>query len=329
MTDPNSDTGSNPDTDPTGRPGRRRRTLVLILVGTVVIGLGAAWKYFVFARPVGSGPAGPTVPRAPFAAEWSSRKVILLGLGDSVTQGLGASPGKGYFDRLVRNPPDEVSDMRGINLKSVLPNLEALNLSVSGMTSLECVNHQLPRLQRWPEDTFGIVVLTVGGNDVVHNYGRTPPREGAMYGARLSEIGEWKKNFATRLETIAQKVRECFPGGSHVFVADIYDPTDGDSDTQNAGLPVWSEGSAVLNSWNEVLREFAERHEEVSLIEMRATFLGHGIHCVQFWHPAYRADDPSYWYWDNLEDPNDRGYDAIRRLFLNEIAEVLPKRLRD
>ena len=148
-----------------------------------------------------------------------------------------------------------------------------------------------------------------------------------MYGASLAQIGEWKLTFNQRLETIASRVRESFPGGCHIFIADIYDPTDGDSDTQYAGLPAWSEGSAILNDWNLVIREFASRHDDVTLVEMRAAFLGHGIHCVQFWHHAYQELDPTYWYWDNLEDPNDRGYDAIRRVFLNEIARVLPDRL--
>jgi len=31
--------------------------------------------------------------------------------------------------------------------------------------------------------------------------------------------------------------------------------------------------------------------------------------------------DPHYWY-SIIEDPNARGYDALRRLFLNEMAAV-------
>jgi hypothetical protein len=54
-------------------------------------------------------------------------------------------------------------------------------------------------------------------------------------------------------------------------------------------------------------------------------FLGHGIYSLQFWNRHYRSDDPRYWYWDNFEDPNNRGYDAIRRLFLIEMAKVLPQ----
>ncbi len=31
--------------------------------------------------------------------------------------------------------------------------------------------------------------------------------------------------------------------------------------------------------------------------------------------------DPHYWFYFNLEDPNERGYDAIRRLFLLEMEK--------
>ena len=171
------------------------------------------------------------VARSAFQEPWSSRKVVLLGLGDSVTQGLGASTGdKSYFQCLVRNPADEFPDMQGLCLSQVLPQLESRNLAISGTTSIECVEHQLPKLTPYDEQAFGIVVITTGGNDVIHNYGRTPPREGAMYGARIDQISESVQNYEARLETIAGRVRETFPGGSHIFIANIYDPTDGDGD---------------------------------------------------------------------------------------------------
>lgn len=311
-------------------PAKRRslRLIKLISMGLVVALSAALWSHYRFARPVGSGPAGPVVPREVFQAKWTDRKVVLLGLGDSVTQGLGASSGsRTYFQRLAKNPADEFTDMQGLCLSEVLPNLETVNLAIAGTTSIECVDYQLPKLKPYDDDTFGIVVITTGGNDVIHNYGRTPPREGAMYGARIDQVAEWAKNFDARLETIASKVRETFPGGCHIFIANIYDPTDGDGDIAYAGLPSWPDGVKVLEVYNKVLAEFAKRHNDVELVDMRGEFLGHGIHCVQFWHHAYRANDPHYWYWDNLEDPNDRGYDALRRAFLIEIARVLRGRL--
>jgi hypothetical protein len=60
----------------------------------------------------------------------------------------------------------------------------------------------------------------------------------------------------------------------------------------------------------------------VHLVDFHAAFLGHGIHCTEHRNENYRKEDPYYWYFDNLEDPNDRGYDAIRRLFLIEMSKV-------
>jgi lysophospholipase L1-like esterase len=309
--------------------GRRHRIRLvsLLVIGAMIIGTTAVWRHFRYARPVGSGPAGPSVPREPFSKVWSDRPVVLLGLGDSITQGLGASPGLTYFGRLYKHPANEFSEMQGINLSEVLPNLKPLNLAISGTTSIECIEYQLPKLMPYDARAFGIVVITTGGNDIIHNYGRTPPREGAMYGARVNEMGEWATNFGKRLDTIAERVRVTFPGGSHIFIANIYDPTDGNGDIEHAGLPAWPDGLGVMSAYNEVLSEFAERHEDVTLVDIRSEFLGHGVHCTHFWHRYYRKNDPHYWYWDNLEDPNDRGYDAIRRLFLIEFARVLPSRL--
>lgn len=55
----------------------------------------------------------------------------------------------------------------------------------------------------------GLMVIDVwrrgddqGSNDVIHNYGRAPMREGAMLGTRANEIGEWFENLDRRLEAI-------------------------------------------------------------------------------------------------------------------------------
>ena len=305
----------------------RRRLLRLCVFGLLLVTAVLGYRYFWLGRPLGHGPAGPMVARETFGRVWSDRKVVLLGFGDSVTAGYGATPGHSFFDRLVRNPDDECSDLRGVCLSAVLPNLEPHNLGLSGSTSLEHLDILLKRVPEFDADTFGLIVLTTGGNDVIHNYGRTPPREGAMYGATLEQAQPWIANFDERLETMLNQLRERFPGGCHFFLANIYDPTDEDGDTINAGLPRWPEGLSVLKAYNDVIARCAMRREDVELIDMHREFLGHGIHCRQFWHRHYCAADPTYWYFDNLEDPHDRGYDAIRRLLLIQMSRVVPKRL--
>jgi lysophospholipase L1-like esterase len=246
--------------------------------------------------------------------------VLLVGLGDSVTAGFGASKGHSYFQRLAANPEDEFPDMKGICLGAVLPRLKVRNLAVSGSTSLEHLQDQVPRVPPAGPETFGLVVMTTGGNDIIHNYGRTPPREGAMYGATVAQAKPWIASFEKRLDAMVRRIEGRFPGGCRIYLANVYDPTDGVGDAQNAGLPGWRDGLPVIRAYNEVIARCPRRHPSVRVVNLHDAFLGHGIHCAQFWRREYRKDDPRYWYYENLEDPNDRGYDAIRRLFLIEMA---------
>jgi hypothetical protein len=78
----------------------------------------------------------------------------------------------------------------------------------------------------------------------------------------------------------------------------------------------------ILAAYNDAIRRTAYRYSNVHIVNLHDSFLGHGIHCAQFWSKHYDRHDPHYWYYQNLEDPNERGYDAIRRLFLNEMVEV-------
>jgi len=300
----------------------KKRLLGLLACGALLVVCVFAYYRFSIQRPIGSGPAGPSVPTRAFEKSLSERPVLLLGFGDSVTAGFGASKGHSYFDRLVRNPEHEFPEMRGASLSTAFPNLRATNLALSGSTSLQHVKIQDAKLEREAEEVLGIVVLTTGGNDIIHNYGKTPPREGAMYGATFEQAKPWIANFETRLETILLNFQRTFPGGCHVFLANIYDPTDGVGDADKAGLPAWKDCTAILAAYNKLIERSAEKHSFVHLVNIHAEFLGHGIHSTQFWRKNYRSADPHYWYHMNLEDPNDRGYDALRRLFLIEIAKV-------
>jgi len=300
---------------------KSKRIFFVLLLGAVLIGGTGAGLFFRFARPIGSGPAGPAVDRAGFASPWTTRPVWFVGLGDSVTAGFGARKGLSYFDRLARNAGNEFPEMNGLCLASVFPHLRSTNLAVSGSTSSEVLQRQLNSLPTNRADVFGLVVMTTGGNDIIHNYGRTPPREEAMYGATMEEARPWVDNFSRRLESTLAQIESRFPGGCEIFLADIFDPTDGLGDAASAGLPAWKDSVNVLEAYNAAIRHAAETDSHVHVVDIHQAFLGHGIHCTQFWRAHFDRHDPHYWFFYNLEDPNERGYDVIRRLFLVEIAK--------
>jgi lysophospholipase L1-like esterase len=273
-------------------------------------------------RPIGRGPAGPAVKRAPFDRIWSEKPVVLFGVGDSITAGLGAdSIDRSYFNRLKENSDGEFPELRGVCLSAVFPNLTTENVAMSGSTSLMHLEVLLARLPTHDTETSGIVVITTGGNDLIHNYGRSAPKEGAMYGATTAQAAPWVAGFRIRLDAMLDLINERFPGGCHVFLADIYDPTGGIGDAPSVFLPDWPDGLTILRQYNQIIHDACQKRDNVHLVPLHKTFLGHGAHCRQFWRQTYRSHDPHYWFYSNIEDPNDRGYDAIRRVFLNSIVE--------
>jgi lysophospholipase L1-like esterase len=300
---------------------KTKRIVAVLLIGLLLIAGTGAWLFFQIARPVGSGAAGPVVGRDLFSSAWTGKPVLFVGLGDSVTAGFGARRGYSYFDRMAKNPANEFPEMNGICLASVFPKFQSLNLSVSGSTSSEVPSRQLNSLPTNAPDVLGIVVMTTGGNDIIHNYGHTPPREEAMYGANMDEAKPWVENFGRRLDSTLAQINSRFPGRCEVFLANIFDPTDGFGDAERAGLPAWKDSMQILDTYNAVIRHAADAHPNVHVVDIHAAFLGHGIHCTRFWRAHFDWHDPHYWYFTNLEDPNERGYDAIRRLFLLEIAK--------
>ncbi|HBJ38984.1 MAG TPA: hypothetical protein DDZ51_30405 [Planctomycetaceae bacterium] len=324
----------NQDTEaePVRPAGRGRRLIFWIcLFGIAVFGSLATVDLF-YSRPVGIGPAGPPVDRSLFLETWTDRPVRVIGIGDSITAGLGAdSSSHTFFNRVIINPKDEFEEMQGICLTAVLPNLQHKNYAMSGSESCWHWDMIHERLET-TEDAFGIVLMTSGGNDLIHSYGRSPPRECAMYGATLQQARPWIENYRLRLEQMFSMINDRFPLGCEIYIGDIYDPTDGVGDAPSIFLPDWADGLAIHASYNEVIRQVASRFDYVHVVPLHETFLGHGSHCRQFWRSTYDKNDPHYWFFANIEDPNDRGYDAIRRVYLNTIvkkSQLIPTRKTD
>ncbi|MFC1734604.1 SGNH/GDSL hydrolase family protein [Candidatus Hydrogenedentota bacterium] len=312
-----------PETKVSLRP-RALRYLPVVFIVLVAVSVG--FIYFCLYRPAGVGPAGPQVA-ASFDRVWYEGEVLLLGIGDSVTAGFGASEGFSYFERLISNPPGDSEDVAGKNLTVVLPKLSSRNIAVSGSTSPQHFEKQVKDLQLHRDDVLGIVVMTTGGNDIIHSYGRKPPQEGAMYEATPEQAAPWVESFEQRLRKMLTMISNSFPGGCHIFLANIYDPTDGTGNPGSTGLPKWKDALWVLDKYNDVIHRCADDYDFVHMIDIREPFLGHGIHCTKIWNKNYKFSDPHYWYSLNVEDPNNRGYDALRRLFLIEIGEVFESTL--
>ena len=212
------------------------------------------------------------MPREAFAKPWTARTVLLLGLGDSVTAGYGVAPPYSYFNRLAKNPDNEFADMQGICLSTVLPNLRTKNMAVSDSTSLMHLDTIRDVLKTQDSAVFGLVVMTTGGNDLMHYYGRSPPCEVAMYGAALEQARPWIENFEKRLDEMINLLEARFPGGCMIFLADIYDPSDGVGDPASILMPDWTNCMAIHREYNDVIHRYADRYSSVHVVPIHEEF---------------------------------------------------------
>jgi lysophospholipase L1-like esterase len=301
----------------------RWRTVLLCVLIIAAFFSYAGWRFYnaLRVRPMGTGPAGPPVAAAPFEKAWSDKEIVFLGVGDSITRGYGGPDGLNYFDLLVRNH-ERYPDMQGRDLSAVFPKLKSRNVAVDYTISQEHIDHQLPKIPQHDESVYGIIVLTSGGNDLIHDYGRSEPQHDAMYGCTYEQAQQWCELLKVRLDTLLTGLMERFPGGCDIFFANIYDPTDGVGDPQTMMMHRWPDCVKVLALANKKIAELCEKYPNVHMVDIHTPFLGHGIHCDEPWRKHYHKDDPTFWYAPILEDPNIRGHDAIRRLFLQEMIKV-------
>ena len=289
-----------------------------------------AWHALRIPGPMGTGPVAVAFDPAPWSkGPWHAGPVVAVSLGDSVVVGYGAPPGLGYFDLVLRNDEARHPDVGRADLSSVLPDLRPLRLATLSSSSLDH-ERTVASLPRQADDVFGLVFVSTGGIDLIHPYGHGTPREGAMYGATLAQARPWIAAFEARLERMLVALQSRFPGGIEIFVATIYDPTDGVGDLEHAGvafwLPRWPDALAIHAGFNRAIRDACARHPFAHVVDVHRVLLGHGIHCRDASNPHHDPSDATYWYYWNLEDPNERGYDAIRRAFLGALGAVLPAR---
>jgi hypothetical protein len=291
---------------------------LLVIIALIVAGV----LYFHTYLSHGNKPAVLEVPAEPFKHIWSEKKVLLLGIGDDITAGDIGHDGFSYFERMVQNPPGDSPDMTGKNLSKVFPNLKTTNIASTWSTSF---NH-LEGIKMMPinqQDVMGIVVITTGLNEILHSYGTESPQERAIYGATIEQAMPWLDNFQNRLDEMVMSTEHIFPGGCRIFIANIYDPTDGTSFTKNwfANAPQWLEGLAILEAYNQAIQECAKKYNKVHIVDIHKAFLGHGIHSAKTGHDK---ENQECWYQTKSADPsaNELGHDVIRRLFLNEMVKV-------
>jgi len=241
-------------------------------------------------------------------------------LGDSITAGAGASSRElTYTSLLAHDQSDSWTAWAEQDLESLYGELDVIDVSVGGARTTTLIEEQLPAVTDEIGDTLTgetIVVMTIGGNDM----------QAALPSMLLAEDKEAEyeasirpavDNFSTILDYFQDEAR--FPDGAHIYLTNVYEPTDNGGRAQGCFLSV-DIGATLpyLDRANAEIRELAV-DRGVAAIDLRGHFLGHGHNHDDAELDAHDADDPTLWMADDCIHPNDRGHHEVRRLFLTAI----------
>jgi lysophospholipase L1-like esterase len=240
-----------------------------------------------------------------------SAPVRVVYLGDSVTAGVGASSNDlAYAELLVEDVATEYDDL---DIESIYGALEVVDVSEGGATTGSLISRQLPNL----EDAVGatasgetIVVMTIGGNDAQQALNPFADAE-AVVATMLANI-----------EEIVLTLQDQFPDGAYIYLANVYEPSDGTGQTGACFFGLnYSDKLPLLDEADQSLRDMGADLGFAAL-DMRAHFEGHGFNREDANLDTHHADDPSMWFENDCIHPNDRGHHEIRRLFHAAIKGV-------
>ena len=228
---------------------------------------------------------------------------VYVALGDSISiDEYAGGPGRGGASLLARNRDDDFPEWAGRDLATAAPGTRFELLATDGATSATLMQAQLPEVVRLAAAGAvpTLVTLTVGGNDVLREYGDTAAARAA--GRRAVD------RVVEALGTLRSLADE-----ATLVVGTVYDPSDGTGDATAVGLPPWPEVPAVIEELNAGLVR-AARENGARVADVHARFLGHGL----------RAGNPAQWearpaarelWYCRVIEPNAWGAGGVRAAF--------------
>ena len=232
-------------------------------------------------------------------------------LGDSISDRGGEGPF--YYDLLDKNDDAKWPDDKGKDFAAAFgPDLKVVKASKAGARG-QNLGGQIATLPATLEGPV-VVTMTIGGNDVT-----------AALAALLTSGDDSKEraDFQGYLdEAIAELTKpDRFGAGVKVtvFVANVYDPSDGTGDFTVAAsgkkcpgalsfFPAGKATAPLLDPWEKIFADVAAKHPGSNVVDLRGKYQGHGVN---------KADS---WFYGDCIHPNAAGHDAVRDLFWSAIA---------
>jgi lysophospholipase L1-like esterase len=208
----------------------------------------------------------------PIPRDFMPRKLTIVSAGDSLTEGVGDSTGKGgYLPYLKKKLEKE----KGIS------QVDFYNYGVKGNRTTQLIKRLQSNEIRDTIKSADIVILTIGGNDIMKVV------KDNISNLQFSDFSKEKKLFIQHLRQIFDTVNQENPRASIVLVG-LYNP-----------FMKWfsevDELNQIVDEWNEASQSVVANYEHAYFVEIEDVF---------------DQSKENLLFTDNFH-PNDKGYELI------------------
>ncbi len=210
------------------------------------------------------------------------KRVHVIGLGDSLTQGVGDERKKGgYFGRVT----DRMNEWRGVKV------VDPVNLAKRGRRSDQLIDQLGESDVQSAIKKADMIYLTIGGNDIMKVF--KSHLFNLKTGPFYAELGK----FENRLDEVFSIIR-ALNNDAIIVVAGLYNPTTLVTDETN-------EFVAIIDDWNEV-------------IEVRATLDNKS--CFVPVVDLFDSNENMVYHTDFFH-PNAKGYETMAARYLEQLKK--------
>lgn len=216
-------------------------------------------------------------------------EIILVGLGDSLTQGVGDERKlDGYVGRLQ----EEMKDFRGVL------DVELLNLAIRGRRS----DQLLDQIQSEKIDDelkkSDFIVMTIGGNDIM----RIVKKD--LFSLQVEAFQNELVEFKDRYQNIIVEVRKLNPRAPIIMIG-LYNPFSVVIDEEN-------EFDQIVVNWNGAINDIVEEDANACFVPVDDLFYSNVnmVYHTDFFHPNSKG----------YEEMTNRIIETLKTCGLNELT---------
>lgn len=235
-----------------------------------------------------------------------SKPVDLVAIGDSLTEGVGDSLSIGGYVSRVAELLEE---------NKAVAQVSTQNYGVAGNTSGQI----LKRMKTLPEiegavTEAEIVVLTVGGNDVIKTF------KSELLNVQLDSFKEPLYRYQENLTQILELIQKWNPE-TVVYVFGIYNPYE-------IYFAEIAEMQLIIDEWNQSTKKVAESFSQVGYVPIDTAFASPRVlsdtNISNDAKGAQEVYENPYLYEEDLFHPNEDGYRKMASILYTQMKENLP-----